>query len=369
MPLTTILMILAPDDATLTLSRYDALVRKTPAFKVEVTTSSPQMRTVYHSTFWHGQSGRVRIETVFPAGGFALSLTERGRVDIDRTERIYDEYPTEWPARIQPSRLTDSLSSFFPGFYLSKSSRNWFPARDKLAFTKLGANSVVSTKSDSGEVRAEFLPSGELIKIRQTQVSQMGSITFDYAVKNWQPIADDLAQFSLPVPNGYTPVSVSDYGYPADIGAKVSLGVWVTNGKSTDVDALIKASGVLLIFADPKTASGKILVQALDKVNRQTVPVLKLADGKSEPGWSQNPDGKFLRAINPPGSPYAVLVGKDGRVKYQWLGISSGTAPKFVTELEAAIEAMLNPPPVAPKRGTGPISSGGSVTPPPSSRP
>ena len=369
MPLTTILMLLAPDDATLTLSRYDALVRNTLAFKVEVTTSSPQMRTVYHSTFWRGQSGRVRIETVFPSGGFALSLTERGRVDIDRTERIYDEYPTEWPARIQPSRLTDSLSSFFPGFYLSKSSRNWFPARDKLTYSKLGENSVVSSKSDSGEVRAEFLPNGEFLKIRQTQISQMGSVTFDFAVKNWRPVADNLAQFVLPIPNGYTPVSVSDYGYPADVGAKVSLGEWITNGKKTNVDNLAKTSGVLLVFADPKNPSGKLLVQAMAKVKLQSVPVLKLGDENSEPGWSQNPDGKFLRSINPPGSPYVVLVGKDGRVKYQWFGISADLATKFVTEVDAAVESMLNPAPVPPKRGNGPVSSGGTATPPPVSRP
>jgi len=360
-PLTTILMLLAPDDAALALGRFDAFVRSSPAFQAEITTSSPGFATVYRATFRHGQSGRMRLNVAYAGGSFAMSLTERGRVDLDASESLYDEYPVNWPSQVVPSRLTDDLQIFFPGFLTAKSSRNWFFTSAKLAYSRVGDRSVVSAKSEIGDVRAEFLPNGQLVKLRQTQISQLGSQTFDYEVKSWKPIPDALAQFSFSVPSGYTPISVSDYGYPADVGARAQLGTWIEGGKSTNVDSLAQKVGAILVFADPSNASGQLLAQSMAKMNPQTVPVLKLADGKVAAGWSTNPDGKFLRSINPPGSPYVVIVGKDGRIKNQWFGISAASAASFVQEVDLAVETLLNPPAIPPKSskpGPRPSNSG-----------
>jgi hypothetical protein len=74
-------------------------------------------------------------------------------------------------------------------------------------------------------------------------------------------------------------------------------------------------------------------------------------------GWNQNPDGKFLRSVNPPGSPYVVIVGKDGRIKNQWFGIAPASAGTFVTEFNSAVDALINPPVITRSNKPGPIPS------------
>ena len=53
-----------------------------------------------------------------------------------------------------------------------------------------------------------------------------------------------------------------------------------------------------------------------------------------------NPDQKVIRAFGPVGMPASYLIGPDGRVKKKYMGFKPEFIEKYITDIEAELEAM-----------------------------
>lgn len=341
MPISTILLLLPPDEATLALGRYDALIKSTPAYRVEMTLSSPRLPFIYKINFATSKTGRVRFNAKRPGFDFSLIHTERGRQDLDNIDRIYDEAEVPLGAGLGGSRLTKELDTSYPSFLLARSSRDWFAAKAPLKYERKDGRDIVSAVSETSDVKATFLPSGQLVSL-YAKLSQMGQVQIrDYKVSLWKPIPNELSQFYSPLPDGYSPVTTPDAGDPAGVGTKARLGVVQRDGKSVDLDAIAQKSGVLVVFADPKGPGSAKLAEALSKLKTGGVPVVRLVDSVSAPaGWAKDSKGDFLRYVNPPASPFLILVDKKGQVVKTWLGFGTDSTPAFVAEMNSALNEL-----------------------------
>ena len=340
-PISTILLLLPPDEATLALGRYDALIKSTPAYRVEMTLSSPRLPFTYRITLATSKTGRTRFTAKHAGFDFSLIQTERGRQDLDNVERIYDDLDVPLGSRLFGSRLTKELDTCFPSFVLSRSSRDWFATGAPLKFEQKDGRDIVSATTDTSDVKATFLPSGQLVSL-YAKLSQMGQVQIrDYKVSLWKPIPNELNQFYSPLPDGYSPVTTPDAGDPAGVGNKVRLGVVQRDGRAVDLDAMARKSGVLVVFADPNGPGSAKLAQALPKLNTGGVPVVRIVDAASAPaGWANDSKGEFLRYVNPPASPFVILVDKQGQVAKTWLGFGADSSAGFVSELNTALKEL-----------------------------
>jgi len=340
-PISTILLLLPPDEATLALGRYDALIKSTPAYRMEMTLSSPRLPFTYQITLATSKTGRTRFTAKHLGFDFSLIQTERGRQDLDHVERIYDDLDVPLGSRLFGSRLTKELDTSFPSFVLSHSSRDWFAKGAPLKYERKDGRDIVSSITDTSDLKATFLPSGQLVSL-YAKLTQMGQVQIrDYKVSLWKPIPNELSQFYSPLPDGYSPVTTPDAGDPAGVGAKARLGVVQRDGKSVDLDAIARKSGVLVVFADPNGPGSAKLGQALAKLRTGGVPVVRLVDAANAPtGWAKDAKGEFLRYVNPPASPFLILVDKKGQVVKTWLGFGADSTSGFVTEMNTALAEL-----------------------------
>lgn len=293
-----------------------------------------------------------RLAFSFSSGSFAASYTadEKGAIEVDHQQRIYDQYPPTTGLTIYPSRMNSVTKYGLPGFLLARNLSSLFPKGSKNKATKnvkLGASTVDliegRTEGPAGYMEAKTWidSSGKVIRIHLKIATVQSSVTIQQDLSNYQKnVPIPASAFVNQVPDGFSPYALPRGDFAISPGTKVpnvSLQS-ASDGRSTSLQALTQGKTGLLVFLDPDFPRNSEFIKSLSSVKS------KIADCKVTyfsvygdaaaakslglPAVFLDPTQNQFASLGIPGAPFVYLVDSKGKVVQAfhgfdgtWLGL------------------------------------------------
>lgn len=308
-------------------ARFDAFLKAHPSFVATMEVSA-NGRPLGQGTLRIARPHRMRFDLKGKGLDYGVSSTEPAYIEIDRTERTYDERPSIGGFGMYPSRLSP-LQSFVPGFLMAQSAAGLLgKAKPTVSKVAGGEEIHVTAQTQSGpiELRLVVGPDGRPSRY---------SITSQNATRLWRVLTlkdakPDLAPFRIEPPLGYVPFTLPESPPPLSIGQAAPLRGWRRGGKSIDLGAVQRGKPRLLAVLGDDCAPSRAVRPTLIQLGK-TMPVYIIGKGDLA-----DPSGALLKRLSPPGTPMFYLVGGDGKVTKLWLGFDPAKAAFWMADVREA---------------------------------
>lgn len=315
------LAVLALDPA----ARLDAFLKAHPAF-VAVTELSVNDKAVGRSTFRvQRDAARLRFDAKGAGYDYTLSETERGYLEVERVEKVYDEHPPIGGLALYESDLAGALA-LAPKYLLVDSA-------DKM----MGGQKATAT---GDELRANFQTQDGPVELRllvgpdgspQRFTSNAGGRTQSWKTVSFVSGTGTLPEYRIEVPLGFVPHRLPPLPTPLAIGSPAPLSGWQRLGKPLDLGVASPGKPRLLAVLGDDCAPSRAAKPFLVELGK-SMPVFLIGKGEIT-----DPAGGKLKLLSPPGTPMFYLVGGDGKVKNLWFGFDAAGGRAWEKEvLEAA---------------------------------
>jgi len=283
------------------------------------------------------------------SGNYELSFTDRGWLDLDREDRMFDEQGITPRVGLVPSRMTGAIQNTFPVPLYRGNLRDLLPAQgnpkrnDQATFQgkpSIELTAQVGSANEPNEYRAivNIAPDGTLQRIFAYSREPMAPVSErEWIVESSRAIEPGYGSFSVVVPADYTPYSVPDPGPPMQSGESPKFAGWTREGNSETIAAQIQGKMAVVAILSPDDPLTREAVSALNEVSRSGLPVFALSDSgkpfKDAPYFHPGPEG--LAELNPPATPYFYLIDRNGRIQAAWMGIERDKALERAREIIA----------------------------------
>lgn len=317
------------------LQRFHNYIQKAGSFSVQINAKSAALNTPGQGTFTLVRPGSMRLEMTWGPSKYVFIKGASGSVEYESSDKLYQQYPALGDLQFFDSVFPDFQSSSFPMPLVNSDLKRFVPANNGFKLMEHTPDTeTYDAKWTQGEgraeVRAKIASDGRLLLFQFDASSPAGEVhrTMEFTNYNLAPkVAPDA--FNAVPPLGYTE---SQFDVPAPslkIGQAVHLGSWNSTKGATNVDSLIK--GKLLIAREPNSAPSDGLIAYLGK-QKLSVPTVVLSLGNSG-GDFNTPNATARKTLGDLGTPYIILVGKDGTVKGLWLGFDPERADALRAEI------------------------------------
>jgi hypothetical protein len=266
---------------------------------------------------------------------FSASNTERGYVEIDTADRVYDESPSGGGIGVRSSRIS-STSGLAPNVILFTDLKRALPAGPTITVVGDADELHGTAKSQMGttDVWATVDGQGEITRYRIKSVGPQGSSDLIWNFNYSFPSHLSLASFLTPLPLGYLPYALPPEPTPLQVGSMVPSQGWRMGGQTVELLDLAHHHPFLLAILDDQPPS-EMAREILALHNLRVLVVGR--------GGLADPSGDRLRLLNPPGAPMFYLVGGDGKVTNIWLGFDRSQSGSFIKSL---LDAMAKQTPL-----------------------
>lgn len=344
MPIMHLLLLLCYQSlpADQVLDRYASFRQAHPNISVSYTATTQTGRVSGQALL----SGGNRLYMAFKAPGldYESVMTPQRGLELDRKEKLYDEFPGRPRIEFSESRLTGAIE-LFPGWILVKDLKTLLPKTAN--FFGSGVDTVNSIPCDRvtaklQEERAsttmEFSidKQGVIRRVKLDQVSQMGVRKIEWQVSQMAGLTPtDEKRFNLTIPVGFVPYALPEERGPLGIDETFPTSGWAaTAGGSLDIKAKLGAKGGLVAILGEESDPSKASLASL-KALKGAVPMVILSDAKRAVNGVDGYDasGATLSRVSPPSTPLFVLLDKDAKIVQMWMGYDAAKAKAFETSV------------------------------------
>lgn len=294
----------------------------------------------------------------FAVGGKPFVFTQNGRdlMDIDHASRMYDTGGTPEPWGFPLGEINDLAGYLYPMYFspafVAGFSRNF----DMKIIGKRTVQGRETTRlrgeaiSDMGQAFREMCIDSQGVLWRleagvvgaggePSTVVELESIEFD------QPIPD--ARFQVPIPDGFAPRRTPFAGWPLAAGSKLPDLLWIEPGKPEKVQArrlFADRYWMLLVTSPgcmPSQRGAKDWVRLRDELAKFGAGFVELSLGKGAKPlgpWKLYEDGgDFDTKVNPPGTPFLMLLDRGGSIEGLWYGYEAGLFDGMLREVRGLL--------------------------------
>ena len=311
-------LLFAPDPV----ARLDAYLRGHPTF-VAAFEASVGGKPAGKGVLRVARPRKLRLDVKGDGFDYSVSSTEGAYMEVERVEKTYDERPAIGGFRIYDPRLSPA-SSLLPSFLLAGSTAAIFGGQ-KPSVTPVGTGdelrATITTPQGPLELKLLVDAAGKPTRFssgpRSWRVTAFGAGTADEAV------------YRLEAPLGYVPFALPELPTPLAIGEAAPLVGWRKGGRAVDLNEPQRGRPRLLAVLDAETPSRSARPFLLEL--GRTLPVLLV-----EKGGVEDPTGRLMKRLSPPGTPMFYLVGPDGTVEKLWFGFDPAKGKAWVAEVRAA---------------------------------
>ncbi len=315
--------------------RFDAFMKAHPAFRADFAVSASG-RAAGKGTLRVARPHRLRFDVKGPGTDFSLESTPEAYVEVERTERTYDERASTGGFRTYESRISGA-PTLLPGFLLAGTVANVFGGNKPIVAPVAGGDELrVTIQSPAGPVvlRLVVAPSGR--PVAYSSEGPRGD--FAWRIAAFDAIGPDPTPFHVELPLGFVPHALPEMPVPLQVGEAAPLVGWRKAGKPVDLNEPDRGRPRLLAVLSPDSLPSRAARPFLIDLGR-TMPVFLI-----EPGGVTDPSGSLMKRLSPPGTPMFYLVGPDGTVKKLWLGFDVAKGKAWEDEVRAAAKNPLSPP-------------------------
>ena len=351
----TILLLLARDrslDAVM--ASYAAAAKAMPSFEVQSSFVTP--RGPVKATFVLDKNKRLIYDAVSYNGEhYILTVSSSNYREVNRTTKVYEEYPYPGQAIIYSSRISE-LPGTAPIWLRASTIRQMMPSETviSLAGTKVVAGSVCDDvhgefKDRMGTATFDILvaPAGHIVSFKKIAVSPVGRSQMSWELSGYKSAANiSASRFENRIPDGYMPYVLPDHYKLVPIGTKLNLNGWIeaSTGRSWSRQA---GSPLLFVLAGMDSLPSK---RALAEVAKWKPALsqagVQVAFASDEPlkadakGLLYDPTQTSVRALDVPATPIYFLVDRGGVLRNLWLGFSPASAGKLKSDVLSAVKAL-----------------------------
>jgi hypothetical protein len=338
------LLLISQGPATQALQRYEAYRRSQPVVATEFQVES-------EGQVLQGRVVRERDQRMFVSmkgAGIdsAVLLTPTRTLELDRTEKTYEENPPTPRAILPASRMTTVFGAF-PSWILHEDFRKMLP--QGAMFKDAGKVSVAGTECDkvradvtgqiTGSIEAAIDAKGRARDVKVDLRARDGHYAFHWRISKFDMLPKAPANaFSLTIPNGYVPFAL-DWTYgPLEAGSIFPIAGWrSTKGGTFNLKSQLGERGTLVALLGRDSEPSTRAAAALARI-RKDVPLVILTDAKKAVAGTDafDPSGKLIERINAPATPLFVLLDKTGKITRLWMGYDAATSSAFETAVRDA---------------------------------
>lgn len=332
---------LVADPVDTILDRYVRRYAGAKSFRARFAFTPPGQSKII-VTYEVRRPSRQRLE--FVVGGKPFIFTQNGRdiMEIDHASRTYDVggTPEEWGFPL--GEINDLAGYLYPMFYspaFVSSFRQNFEMKvmgkaivQRRETTRLRGEAA----SDMGQVFREMsidsqgilwrLEAGNVVTgTGPSTIVELEEIVFDPALPD--------ERFEVAIPDGFAPRRTPFAGWPLSVGSKLPDLRWNEPGKTAKIDARRLFPGrywLLLVTTPgcmPSQRGAKDWLRLRDEAAKFGAGFVELSLGKSTKPlgpWKLFQDGgDFDAKVNPPGTPFLMLIDRGGAIEGLWYGYDS----------------------------------------------
>jgi len=323
------LLALPLDDVSQVLARADAFLAKNVSFEAEYKFSGYLIKSE-PVKLRIDKPDRVRFWANLSLSNYEVSSTEKGWLDVEHRDKVYDDPGVAQGVGLRDSRLSQAFALAFPRFLISQSFSATVPGEKERVLTRnakignlTGDQITYDMKQPGTSVQYKVLIGADgnvlyyMFKVQSMSGNQEGTWELSkFTAKKFQ-----LSDFVLRVPDDYAPVTVPGAGSPLEAESKFYFGKWKQGSQTVDLTEKISKQATLIALLDAAKPSSDC-ESALKALEAKGIKVLRIngLTGEGRLDLPTDPTGADLRKLNPPALPFFILRKTDGVLKRYWMG-------------------------------------------------
>jgi hypothetical protein len=323
------LLALPLDDVSQVLARADAFLAKNVSFEAEYKFSGYLIKSE-PVKLRIDKPDRVRFWANLSLSNYEVSSTEKGWLDVEHRDKVYDDPGVAQGIGLRDSRLSQAFALAFPRFLISPNFSTTVPGEKERVLTRnakignlTGDQITYDMKQPGTSVQYKVLIGADgnvlyyMFKVQSMSGNQEGTWELSkFTAKKFQ-----LSDFVLRVPDDYAPVTVPGAGSPLEAESKFYFGKWKQGSQTVDLTEKISKQATLIALLDAAKPSSDC-ESALKALEAKGIKVLRIngLTGEGRLDLPTDPTGADLRKLNPPALPFFILRKTDGVLKRYWMG-------------------------------------------------
>ena len=341
------LLALPLDDVSQVLARADAFLAKNVSFEAEYKFSGYLLKREPVKLRIE-KPDRVRFWANLSLSDYEVSSTEKGWVDVEHRDKVYDDPGVAQGIGLRDSRVSQAFALAFPRFLISPTFSSTVPGEKARVLT---GNAKVGTLTGD-KITYEMKQPGTLVNY-QVLIGKDGNVLYykfkvqsmsgnqegEWELSKFTAKKFQLSDFVLRVPDDYAPVAVPGAGFPWDPENKFYFGTWQQGSRKVDLTERLSKQPTLIALLD--TAKPSLDSEsALKALEAKGIKVLRL-NGLASGGRLDLPtdtSGGDLRKLNPPALPFFILRKPDGMLKRYWMGYDPAESKTWQDDVVSATQ-------------------------------
>lgn len=268
---------------------------------------------------------------------YEIGWSENRTLEMVRFLKTYHE-SGPYPRLYQPeSHLSDLPRLGFPLFLLAVN--DYVSAK----VSKVGEETVGGVLCDhvkGSGFDAWVAKDGRPMRFRYDEDSPLGPVSVKFEFSKWTPAGDiSLSRFEPAVPGGFRPHALPRDPYPLQPGMPFPANGWVGPRGST---ASLKFERPTLVVVSATDCEASTRAASALRELESTVAIWTFTDsGRAPAALNRYPayrdaSQRTLARLMAPGTPFFMLVGKDGKIIQVWLGYNKSQSAEFIQAVKAA---------------------------------
>lgn len=310
------------------------------------------------------------FEIQIGADRYVYRQNPQGVLEVEHSSKRYASFSARDSLVPPPGEVDSAGPSWYPSLLLDRSPTlgaiRGNPNRSHAKGTvggkpvdQVAARFTSPVSSSTYELSIDA--SGRLVRLRRTvqdRVSKFESVYDFVTTRRNTPLQASL--FSTTIPSGYSPERLPEMPSPSPSGSPlpsvscVNLGT----GRSLQPKTLLGKGGLLILVSEHGSPisdrMASLLAQVAPAAKAKSIPLvevdvsaLKPPAAAVRPGFSArlwDSTGRFRKAVRVPGTPMALLYGKDALLRQAWMGITPAEQGTIEQEMiEALVESASQP--------------------------
>ncbi|MDX2066191.1 MAG: hypothetical protein SFX74_10655 [Fimbriimonadaceae bacterium] len=318
------LVLLPPTEVQTVLARADAWLSRNRQFEVRANFSTSALPKI-PLTMRIDRPGRVFFRTRAAEETFSMLMTTKGRVDLNSRERMYDDQVPPGPSFF-PSRVSGLPALVLPGFLMRPGFSDVVPPRAEskilrrtAAFDEIQADLKETLGTYS--VTTSIAKDGRVLALRVVVTGGGGSSDRRWTDIQMTPRKWRDADFSLPIPDDYTPFALNETTGPRGQGSTFKL--------PEPVLGQAKSGVAMVVLLDDSAPSRKLRADLNQLAFGVKPTVYDLGSGQT-----------LITQLEPPAYPFVVLFDREAKSRRYWMGYDPDAAREWALEIKTATEAL-----------------------------
>ena len=305
-----------------------------------------------------------RVLYTVKGGGldYSFSSTEVGVIEIERSLRRYDEFPTQHKMIAPRSRISAAAEVGFPSAFVFADVRSIWPEDAVIAFK--GTESLRGAKVDhvqatyaiergTGSSDAYIDETGRLIQLVLNTNIQGLTTSFKHEYFDFATAPLGLPAFATPIPLGFVPHTIASAPHYLDDGEPIHK-TRLTDSSGRTFDLKFGGKGTLLILTGPDCAPSARAEALLKNLRKRATSlgwgieeISTATTAKGTKSWSGasrvlfDPAGEAWEMLGAQGTPSLLLVDSQGRRIRYWYGFDAAGAKALETDIVEALEGKI----------------------------